>query len=181
MHNTDQALKLFQKSTKPLCAADISQLAGRDRSFGRDTVKQLMRNGRIKRVSGSGTRNDPGYFVAVQPELPVVPVTPAEPMTDEGRDPFREPLTVKEQKCLLGGDKIQAIKLVRERTGLPLKESLEIVNAWSAKQPAVGSTPPAALQPAIPPQLKIRWLLDGVDLGAITVEDALSRIRGIVG
>jgi len=39
--------------------------------------------------------------------------------------------TVKERGAILGGSKIEAIKLVRQRTGLGLKEAKDLVESYS--------------------------------------------------
>lgn len=39
--------------------------------------------------------------------------------------------TVEERGAILGGSKIEAIKLVRQRTGLSLKEAKDLVESYS--------------------------------------------------
>lgn len=180
MTKTGIALKLFQKSSEPLCAADITRLAGhKDVAFGRDTTKNLVRRGVIKPVRGTGTRNDPRYYVVVQPTLPPVgsnlTVNGSPTMSPSSETPSSETLTDEERHTLLGGNRILTIKMVRDRTGLPLKESLAVVDAWREKNSGNGRQEPSELQ------RKIRWLLDGIDLGTINSDDALVRIRNIVG
>jgi hypothetical protein len=43
------------------------------------------------------------------------------------------------------------------------------------------STPPVAAKPESDARKAVKWVLDGINLGVITAEDALKRIRQIVG
>lgn len=52
-------------------------------------------------------------------------------------------LTGAEAREVLAGRKIQAIKLVRERTGLGLRESKDLVDGWEDASGARRLSPPA--------------------------------------
>ena len=132
-------------TTPPLPQDVIDAIASGNRI---EAIKRLREAARIDLK----TAHDAVEAWADGQPLPPLPDMPAPPTAQPRADASASMLPEEVQDALASGNKIEAIKRLREATGLGLKEAKDLVEAHEAGVPVpmqTASTPTAAPMPTV--------------------------------